>query len=223
MRWTRKANTSNAMKITFTSAEEYELGDFQFDLSADHEFVVFDLEGTGPDAWRDSVTQFGAVRLSDPGESFESVVKPWKPIPPKIEELTGVTNERIGEAERFAGVFEHFREFCGEAVLVTSCGYEYDFPLLERECERAGLTMLPNVRLDTKAIFALLHPKRSETFSTNFVSDYYGIDRSEFQRHDALGDAKLIARIFQAELREAQEMGVSSLRADGVRIKRFAL
>ena len=206
------------MKITFISAEEYELRDFRFDLLANRDFVVFDLEGTGPDAERDSVTQFGAVRLGNEAQTFESLVKPWRPIPPKIEELTGVTNERVGEAESFSVVFERFREFCGDAVLVTQCGYEYDFPLLDRECERAGIARLENTGLDTKAIFALLHPDRSEIFSTDFLSDYYQIDRREFQRHDALGDARLIARIFQAELKEANEMGADSLEADLARI-----
>ncbi len=211
------------VKITFTSAEEYELSGFHFGDFDEREFVVFDLEATGPDAEQDSVTQFGAVRMGVEAATFEGLVKPWKPIPEKIEKLTGVTNQRVAEAESFAVVFERFREFCGNAVLVTQCGYEYDFPLLERECARSGLPMLPNERLDTKAVFAMLHPDRSETFSTNFLSDYCQIDRAEFQRHDAVGDAKLIARIFQAELSEATRMGVDELSADGIRIKRFVL
>lgn len=211
------------MKITFTSAEEYELSDFYFDLSVERQFVVFDLEATGPDAEHDSVTQFGVVKMGIEAQTFESLVKPWRSIPPKIETLTGVTNDRVEGAVHFAEAYTRFREFVGDAVLVTSCGYEYDFPLLDCECERAGVARLENCRLDTKAIFALLHPERTETFSTNFVSDYYGIDRSEFQRHDAVGDATLISRIFQAELKEAKEMGVGHFMADRVRIRRFVL
>jgi len=211
------------MKVELISAEEYELNDFQFDLSENREFVVFDLEGTGPDAEGDSVTQFGAVKMGNEAHAFESLVKPWKPIPPKVEELTGVTNERVGNAVRFSDAFERFREFCGDAVLVTQCGYEYDFPLLDSECEKAGIERFGNIRLDTKAIFALLHPDRRETFSTNFLSDYYRIDRSEFKRHDALSDAKLIAQIFEAELKEARQLGVHSLSPDCVRVKRFTL
>tara|TARA_R110002111_G_scaffold123103_2_gene186940 strand:- start:167 stop:811 length:645 start_codon:yes stop_codon:yes gene_type:complete len=211
------------MRITFTSAEEYELSGFHFGDFDEREFVVFDLEATGPDAEQDSVTQFGTVRVGDEEQTFEGLVKPWKSIPEKIEKLTGVTNQRVTEAESFAVVFERFRKFCGDAVLVTSCGYEYDFPLLEKECARSGLKKLPNERLDTKAIFAMLHPDRGETFSTNFLSEYYQIDRRVFNRHDALGDAKLVARIFYAELKEAKAMGMNSLEAEGVRIKRFLL
>lgn len=211
------------MEITFTSAEEYELSGFYFDGLENREFVVFDLEATGPDAECDSVTQFGAVQMGDGAQTFESLVKPWQPIPSKIEELTGVTNQRTENAVGFADAYERFRKFCGDAVLVTSCGYEYDFPLLERECGRSGLPMLPNERLDTKAIFALLHPDRTETFSTDFLSDYYQIDRSGLKRHDALGDARLIARIFEAECDEARQLGIDSISTEKMRIKRFVL
>jgi DNA polymerase III epsilon subunit-like protein len=130
---------------------------------------------------------------------------------------------RAAGAPDFVSVCEGFRDFCGDAVLVTQCGYEFDFPLLDRECERVGMLPMPNVRLDTKAIFAVLHPDRSETFSTDFLCDYYGINRSVFKRHDALGDARLIAQIFRDELAEAQRMGVDALAVDCIRIKRFVL
>jgi len=211
------------MNIEIDSAEHYQLRDFSFEGLGNKKYLVFDLEATGPDPAEDSVTQIGAVWLGESDAIFESLVRPWKPIPPKIEELTGVTNARVKTASGFAEAFGQFRNFCGDAVLVTQCGYEYDFPLLDQECDRAGLARLANVRLDTKAIFALLHPQRTETFSTNFLSDYYGIDRSEFKRHDALGDARLIARIFRAELKEAKSMGIDALATDGLKIKRFVL
>lgn len=212
------------MKLTFSNSTNYELSDFHFEGLANKQYVIFDLEGTGPDAAQDSVTQIGAICLSN-GETgdavFESLVKPWKQIPPKIEALTGITNTKVAEAAEFSSVYEQFTEFCGESVLVTQCGYEYDFPLLDQECERAGLGRLTNERLDTKAIFALLHPQRTETFSTNFLSSYYRINCSEFKRHDALGDARLVARIFRAELEEAKSMGIDAFETAGMMIKRF--
>jgi DNA polymerase-3 subunit epsilon len=209
------------MQTDFLSAELYELSNFRFEGLHARRYVVFDLEATGPEPAADSVTQIGAVKVGDDDGAFESLVRPWKPIPEKIEQLTGITNAGVDGAPGFAKVFERFRVFCGDAVLVTQCGYEYDFPLLDQECDRAGLARLANVRLDTKAIFALLHPQRTETFSTNFLSDYYGIDRSEFKRHDALGDAQMIDRIFRAELKEAKSMGIDALATHGLKIKRF--
>lgn len=212
------------MNVTFPNADCYELRDFRFDGLNGRNYVVFDLEATGPFAETNAITQIGAVRLSDneTGDNvFETLVQPWEPISPKIEALTGISNARVAGAPGFASVWEDFRNFCDDAVLVTQCGYEFDFPLLDREYERVGVSALTNVRLDTKAIFAMLHPPRMETFSTDFLCDYYGINRGAYNRHDALGDACLIARIFRAELAEAQRMGVDALVVDCIRIKRF--
>lgn len=212
------------MKITSLDVECYELSDFRFNILEGGDYVVFDLEATGPTAEADRITQVGAVRLGgrDRAEtSFESLVRPGKPIPPPIEALTGITNARVAAAPDVFAMLKRFKAFCGDAVLVTQCGYEFDFPLLDQESGRGGLDRMANMRLDTKALFALLHPKRTETFSTNFLSDYYGINRAEFKRHDALGDARLITRIFQAELEEAKGAGIDALATDGLKIKRF--
>jgi len=215
------------MHIEFVSEGEYELSDFEFRILPDARYVVFDVEATGPDPLTDSVTQIGAVALAGNNrgqtDSFTQLVKPWKSIPEKIETLTGVTNERVHHSPKFANAWLDFGRFCGDDVLVTQCGYEFDYPILEEECRRAHLPCQAAKRLDTKAIFALLHPEMHEIFSTNFLTNYYAIDRSQFRRHDALGDSYLIAQILVAELKEADRMGIASLAAGKIRIKRFVL
>jgi DNA polymerase-3 subunit epsilon len=203
------------MRISITDKDTYTWNDFHFAGLSGRQYVVLDLEATGADWQTDSITQIGAVKVRDSSpvdrESFSRLVKPWKPIPEKIERLTGVTNKATGSAEDFATVYEVFRAFCSDCVLVGQCSYTFDFLLLERECERAGVSMLPNPRLDTKALFAYLHRDREDIFSTDFLSDYYGVDRTPFKRHDALGDALLISRILCAELKEAKSMGIDSV------------
>lgn len=215
------------MRIEFTTADTYELSGFVFQKFAGKRYVVFDVEATGPDQNADSVTQIGAIVVDGHRmcmtASYMSLVKPWQSIPEKIEALTGVTNERVATAPGFAEAWAGFKTFCSDAVLVTQCGYEFDFPILDHECVRVNTPRLMTPRLDTKVIFALLHPEMTETFSTNFLCDYYGIDRSPFKRHDALGDSNLIARIFLAEMEEAKQLGIDALSADGIRIKRFIL
>jgi len=215
------------MRIEFTTDDTYELSGFVFQKFTGKRYVVFDVEATGPNQNTDSVTQIGAIAIDGhrmcATASFMSLIKPWKAIPEKIEALTGVTNERVATEPGFADAWTGFKTFCADAVLVTQCGYEFDFPILDRECDRANTARLMAPRLDTKVIFALLHPEMTETFSTNFLSDYYCIDRSPFKRHDALGDSNLIARIFLAELEEAKQLGIDAIKADRVSIKRFIL
>jgi DNA polymerase-3 subunit epsilon len=216
------------MNIRLQDVEHYLLSDFEFSGFSGRRYVVFDVESTGINHQSESITQIGAVAVYDSGprdaESFMSLVKPWKSLPEKIEKLTGITNARVARAPDLKAVWPEFCKFCGESPLVTQCGYEFDFPIIDEECARAGIRPLGNSRLDTKAIFALLHPDRSEVFSTNFLSDHYRTDRSQFQRHDALGDAMLISRFFFGELQELQSLGVDHLRTDtAVKIKRFIL
>jgi DNA polymerase III epsilon subunit-like protein len=216
------------MKLTFTADGYYTLADFAFAGFSNRRFVVFDVESTGADSATDSVTQIGAVAVYPDGprdtESFTSLVRPWKPIPEKIAQLTSVSNARVATAPNFASVWPEFTAFCGDSALVTQCGYEFDFPLLAAECARSAQPGLTGAQLDTKALFALLHPDRSDNFNTNFLSDHYAVDRRPFQRHDALGDAKLIARIFCAELAELRTRGLDRLATHApVRIKRFVL
>jgi DNA polymerase III alpha subunit (gram-positive type) len=200
------------MKISPKDSNTYLLSDFSFTFRTGNRYIVFDLEATGPNEAEDNITQMGAIVVDETGPredlTFVSYVKPRKLIPKFIEELTGVTNELVDQAPGFLEVYEKFREFCGDAILVTQCGYEYDFPLLACECRRSSVALLENERLDTKAIYSLLHPGEKNTFSTNFLSDYYKIDRSVYKRHDALGDARLISRFFWSEIQEAASLAV---------------
>lgn len=213
------------MKIEAVGTDSYILSKFMFGPLSGRRYVIFDLEATGPDPAA-AITQIGAVAVYADGprdaESFCCLVRPWKAIPRKIEQLTGVTNALTAAASDFATVWPEFARFCGDSALVAQGGYEFDFPLLDRECDRAGKGALTGPRLDTKAIFALEHPQRNEAFSTDFLTDHYGIDRRPFKRHDALGDARLIARVFHAQLQDARRRGRDQWRSDRpVRIKRF--
>lgn len=208
--------------------DSYEFGPFSFTGLSNRRYVVLDLEATGPDSATDSVTQIGAVALYDDGpcdsESFSRFVRPWKRIPEKIERLTDISNEEVASADDFAAVWVEFAEFCSDSTLVTQCGYEFDLPLLQRECARIDADFMCNVWLDTKAVFAMLHPDRFETFSTDFLTDHYGINRAAFARHDALGDARLISRIFHRQLEEAKSSGLDQFSVDStIRVKRSIL
>jgi DNA polymerase III epsilon subunit-like protein len=178
-------------------------------------FWVFDLEATGLDFNTERVIQFGAIAVED-GEidkssTFTCVVDPECVIPEKIEKMTGVTNELVHNAPKFPEAFSLFLSQAGERIWITQAGYEFDCPLLVRECTRHGIRF-PNVYiLDTKALFAFLHHDRSEIFNTDFLMRYYEIDPTGLRRHDALGDALLIAKIFCAELAELRARGLTEV------------
>ena len=191
-------------------------------------YWVFDLEATGIDYAFERVIQIGGVAAEGgrvvEDSAFASFVCPDKPIPEKIQWLTGISQEDVDSAPTFSEVLALFLASRQGRILVTQCGYEFDYPLLDAECQRHSLVLPDLLRLDTKAVFAYLHPDVDATFSTDYLVNYYGIDRSGLKRHDALGDALLIARIWCAELEEARRMGVDTITVvEPIRVRRFVL
>jgi len=118
------------------------------------------------------------------------------------------------------GEFLAFTQGC---VLVTQAGYEYDLPLLLTECKRINKLIEPPLIIDTKALFTYLHPEYSNIISTNFLIHYYNIDDTDIQRHDALGDSILIARIFNKVIAECVAKDIVHIQFDHLKVKKVKL
>ena len=193
--------------------ESYSIKDNQINNLVDRRFCVFDLEATGLDFNNEFIIQIGAVVVEDMKidytNTFKTYVKSPKQIPVEIEKLTSITNHNIISEPVFAEVFEGFREFAGNSVLVAQCGFEFDFYLLKKECERNNLKAYNNIEIDTKVLFANIHNDIEETFSTDYLLKYYEIYSKDVKRHDALGDSILISRILIEILNEYREKGIN--------------
>lgn len=194
------------MNIDMISKMEYIISGLITESLPTQKFCVFDLEATGPNEEEDQIVQIGALlinwRTGEIEKTFETLVKPSKPIPNEIERLIGITNEDIKDALKLPEIFSEFADFCKGAMLVTQAGYEYDWPMLLNECRRNNLQMVSNQIIDTKVLFTYLFPEITEIISTNFLIHYLNIDDSDIKRHNALGDSYLIARIFNELMKE---------------------
>lgn len=96
-------------------------GDFDFD----QEYVVFDLETTGLSYESDAITEIGAAiyRNGTMEEKFQTFVNPGRKLPPKIVELTGITDAMLKDAPSEAEAVAAFLEFCGGRPLAgPQCG-----------------------------------------------------------------------------------------------------
>ena len=84
--------------------------------------------------------------------------------------------------------------------------------------------MCDNLVLDTKVMFASIHPEIDHVISTNFLLDYYEIKHDDLKRHDALDDCILISRIFKAIIKEFQDRNIDGIDwSSGFHVRRFQI
>src|SRR6202041_56478 len=97
----------------------------QLDLAqldvAQLEFAVIDLETTGWSPGIAAITEVAAVRVlggQRQGE-FASLVNPGVPVPPGIEDLTGISDSMLAAAPRLPAVLPGLLDFADGCVLVA--------------------------------------------------------------------------------------------------------
>ena len=87
----------------------------------EEDVIVLDTETTGL-SFRDcELIEVAAVRLSgrEIVDRFESYVRPARPIPPEIEELTGITNDMVANAPGAAEVVADLVGFVGGCPVIA--------------------------------------------------------------------------------------------------------
>lgn len=163
------------------------------DTGFDGTFICFDIETTGLSAARDKITEIGAVKVENGviTDTFSTFANPEMPIPQKITQLTGITDDMVKEAPSQSEAVGAFLEFAGDNVLVAH-NAPFDTSFIAKACEdmsreynytsidtvaisRAILTDIKNCKLDTVAKFLRL---------------------GDFNHHRATDDAEMLARIF---------------------------
>lgn len=163
------------------------------DTGFDGTFICFDIETTGLSAARDKITEIGAVKVENGviTDTFSTFANPEMPIPQKITQLTGITDDMVKDAPSQSDAVGAFLEFAGDNVLVAhnapfdtsfiakACedmGREYNYTSIDTVAiSRAILTDIKNCKLDTVAKFLRL---------------------GDFNHHRATDDAEMLARIF---------------------------
>lgn len=166
------------------------------------ELVFVDLETTGGNAAYHRITEIGIVRV-DKGETVEewsSLVNPECFIPAYIEEFTGISNEMVAAAPRFADiaplVLEKLKSQAERPLLFVAHNARFDYSFLRAEFRRAELPFHASVLCTVKLSRRLFpqHPRHSLDAL---------IERHELTctaRHRALGDARVL-RDFWFKLR----------------------
>ncbi len=173
-------------------------------------YAVVDVETTGMrPTGPDRVTDIAVVLVSGVRRElvFESLINPGCPIPPRISEITGITDGLVRQAPRFEEVSDRMLAALAGRVFVAHHA-RFDWGFVDAELRRARDLRLSGPRLCTVRLARRLLPQlRSRSLDS--LTLFFGLENSA--RHRAAGDALATAELLQRLLPLAREAGARTL------------
>jgi DNA polymerase-3 subunit epsilon/ATP-dependent DNA helicase DinG len=153
------------------------------------ELVALDLETTGLDPAHDDVIEIGAVRFEGSRivDEWSTFVKPTRPIPYIVTQITGITEDDVQNAPPMQAVLPTFRAFIGDSAWVAH-NASFDGAFLTR----MGIAQA-NLRIDTFDLAPILMP-RSPRYSLTSLTQLIGFNIES--AHRALYDARATAYLY---------------------------
>jgi len=179
------------------------------------DLVILDCETTGLSVSKDRIIQLAIIKyFADGRPPIERVryINPGIPIPEKVTELTGITNDMVQGQPTFQALANGLLALIGDADF---CGYNsnrFDIPILMEEFERCGIQLDMSERrcVDVQRIFHQMEPrtlKAAVRFYCNETLD---------NAHDALADTRGTIKVLEAQIQKYE--GVKYDKEDGTQI-----
>ncbi len=158
------------------------------------DLVFVDLETTGGNAAYHRITEVGIVRMEkgEVVEEWSSLINPDCPIPAYIEAFTGITNEMVAGAPRFAEVaalvLEKLRSRLAAAPVFVAHNARFDYSFLRTEFRRLDMHFSAKVLCTVKLSRRLFpaYPRHN----LDAVMERHQLSCTA--RHRALGDARVL-------------------------------
>lgn len=169
-------------------------------------YVVFDVETTGLSQDTDTIIEIGAVKLRAGQiiDRFQSFAHYGAPLPTKIVELTGITDQMLKDAPPLSEVLDAFTSFVGEATLVAH-NARFDTGFLKVALTRAGLNPLNVPVIDTLEVARTLLPEL-KNHRLDTLAKHFSVTLTRHHRADQ--DAEATGEIFNHMLRLFADQGI---------------
>lgn len=189
----------------------------KFDLMPGRRYVAIDVETTGLRPFSgDRIIQLAAIDVTDfvhsNGENDESASRivtkfnPQMPIPAEASAVNRIYDNAVVDAPLFGEYAQVLTEFIGDAILIGH-NVKFDIDCVNSELDRLGKPRLSN---DSYCTLKNARNKLGDglgyrgPFNLEAVRLYLDIP-SQGAWHDALSDAKVAARLFNALVKIGSE------------------
>ena len=176
--------------------------------SIDTTYCVLDLETTGFSFRTEKITEVGIMKVKN-GEvidEFSCFVNPEKPIPPRVVEVTNITDDMVKDAETIDKVMPKILEFVGDSVLVAH-NADFDIGFLKYNAKNLGLS-LENTYLDTLRLAKDLFPDYKK-YKLGKIAENLGIKVEV--AHRALDDVDTTVKVLNVMLKMLKDKGIETL------------
>ncbi len=184
-------------------------------------FAIVDVETTGMRAAGDDrITEIAVVLMQGACREvvFDSLVDPGRPIPSRITELTGISDEMVRGRPTFAEVADQVLAVLAGRVFVAH-NARFDWGFVGAEIRRARDLELDGARLCTVRLARRLI-RQEPSYSLGALAARYALEFPA--RHRAAGDAIVTAMLLERLLDVARERGARTL-ADLETLHRLAI
>ena len=121
-------------------------------------YVVFDIETTGFSPTRNKIIEIGAVKVEDGKitDRYSTFIDPQVPIPPRIKDLTKITDDMVHGQRLIDEVLPEFLNFCEGCVLVAH-NSKFDHSFICAKAKDLGIETDFTV-VDTVGVARVLYP-----------------------------------------------------------------
>jgi len=180
-------------------------------LLKDLSYTVFDTETTGLDpAGGDAIVSIGAIRIVNTHilieESFDQVVNPQREIPLSATEIHGISNAMVASQPTIDVALPAFFKYTEDTIIVAH-NAAFDMRMLQTYESRTGIRFV-NPVLDTLLLSAIVHSAQEDQTLSSIVRR---LGVSVVDRHTAMGDALMTAKIFIRMIPLLEKKGIRTL------------
>ncbi len=175
------------------------------------EYIFFDLETTGISPYLNEIIEFGAVKQVNGSivERKQMFIKPSKPIPKTITELTSITDEDVKDAKTIEEAIIEIKEWIGDSILVAHNAF-FDYSFLNSVYKKNGLGELKNPVIDTLKISWLVNKTlKNHRLGTVARNENQTYDESIAHRADY--DAEILQKTYENILYKLFDLGIRNL------------
>jgi DNA polymerase III epsilon subunit family exonuclease len=178
-------------------------------LLSDTTFTVIDLETTGLNPRKNSITEVTAIQYVNGEEvaKFSTLVRPNDAISPEVEHLTGITPEMVATAPPLMMVMNDLLQFMGPAPVLVGHNVSFDIGFLQAKCEECGFHGMENRLALEKAFCTRVLAKQLlpglPSYEGIVVANQCGYYNPNPHRAEA--DVRMAAAILFSLIEKAQE------------------